>query len=75
MCYTKRHNYACGCEKSSRLLCERNKPSTECPPAFTMTTKGSEECRPCQLNRRRRVEEVVDEKDVDELSKLLNRKL
>ena len=75
MCYTKRHTYACGCVKSSSSYCRYGKSSTECLPAFAMTTTGAEECSPCQLNRGRRVEEIVDKEDIDELSKLMNRKL
>ena len=75
MCYDKQHFYACGCEGGRTFHCIHNKTSRECPPQSTNISRSSDTCRPCELDRSRRVEEIVDEGDVDELIKLMNSKL
>jgi hypothetical protein len=48
----------------------------ECPSRYTRQVANVKRCRVCQLGRQiRRVEEIVEPRDIDDLSRLIETKM
>jgi hypothetical protein len=68
--------HSCTHAGSSSFACYKGLTSRECPSQFTKRVNNFKECRSCALSKQiRRVEEVVDTQDMDELSRMFGRKI
>lgn len=68
--------HSCTHAGSSSFTCYKALSSRECPSQFTKRISNFKECRSCALSKQiRRVEEVVDTPDMDELSRMFGRKI
>ena len=76
MCYMTQFVHSCTHTGSSSFACYKGLTSKECPSQFTKRVSNFKKCWLCALSEQtRRVEEVVDSQDMDELSRMFGRKM
>jgi hypothetical protein len=76
MCYTTQIVRSCGHRGSSSFSCPKGFTLRECPSKYVKQVNNFKECLSCQLSRQTvRVEEILEERDVDELTRMFWRKI